>query len=73
MQVLEILITCWQEIEIRLMESPSNLLATSALMSKTAWERLRGKLGSVNNVKLPQIPVSVVLWTEHEIKSFLLH
>lgn len=69
----EILIRCWQEIEIRLMESPSNLLATSALVSKIAWQRIRGKLGSINDMKLPQISISAVLRTEHEVKSYLLH
>lgn len=70
MQVPEILITCWQEIEIRLMESPSSLLATSALMSEIAWERIRGKLGCINGIKLPQVSVSVVLCTEHKVRGF---
>lgn len=70
MWVPEILIRCWQEIE---MESPSNLVATSALVSKMAWQRMRGNLGSNNGIKLPQIPVSVVLWFEHQVKSSLLY
>lgn len=52
------------------MESPGN---TSALVSKIAWQRIRGKLGCINDIKLPQTPVSVVLWTGHEVKSSLLH